>query len=194
MSPGYPVVLNLHGKRVLIIGMGREADEKSAALAACGAEITRQESRFEPGDCAGYFLVVSAGPWREDNPAIFEEAERLGILVNCVDDPPRCRFTFASIVRQGDLLLALSTQGACPALSVRLRERLQRELGPEYAEFLEMARSKRESMAKRIPDFRRRRETWYRLVDSEIICLLGEGRQEEAERRWESILEESQCA
>lgn len=193
MSAGYPVVLNLEGKRVLVIGTGREAEEKSRALAECGAEVTRQERRFQQGDCAGYFLVVAAGPWREDNPAVFEEAERLGILVNCVDDPERCRFTFASIVRQGDLLVALSTQGACPALSVRLRERLERELGPEYAEFLEMARGWRAEMARAIPDFQRRREAWYRVVDSGILGLLREGRRDEAAARWKGILEESQC-
>jgi siroheme synthase-like protein len=155
--------------------------------------VTRQERRFQPGDCAGYFLVVSAGPWREDNAAVYEEAERLGTLVNCVDDPERCRFTFASIVRQGDLLVALSTQGACPALSVRLRERLEQELGPEYAEFLEMARTRRDEMARAIPDFQERRKAWYRVVDSRILQLLREGRRDEASARWKGILEESQC-
>jgi siroheme synthase-like protein len=110
-----------------------------------------------------------------------------------VDDPPRCRFTFASIVRQGDLLVALTTQGACPALAVRLRERLQKELGPEFAEFLEMARGRREEMARRIPEFRRRKEAWYRVVDEGLLELVKAGRREEAERRWDAILEESQC-
>jgi siroheme synthase-like protein len=133
-------------------------------------------------------MVVAAALDRSRNDEIFAEAERLGILVNCVDDPAHCRFTFASIVRQGDLLIALSTQGACPALSVRLRERLERDLGPEYAEFLEIVRSLRTRVAQEIPDFGRRREVWYQLVDSPALGLLREGRRPEAIALIESII------
>lgn len=187
MATGYPIVLNLAGKRVLVLGSGREADEKSCALAAAGAEVVRVET-YHPGVCEGFFMAVAAGPDRSHNNEIFAEAERLGILVNCVDDPAHCRFTFASIVRQGDLLIALSTQGACPALSVRLRERLERELGPEYAAFLEIVRSLRTRIAQEIPDFSRRREIWYQLVDSPALELLREGRAEEVTALIESII------
>jgi precorrin-2 dehydrogenase/sirohydrochlorin ferrochelatase len=188
MSKGYPVVLQLEGKRVLVLGQGREAEEKSSALAECGALVTRIERPFQAGDCEGFFLVVAASPDRSQNAAVFAEAERLGILVNCVDDPPHCRFTFASIHRQGDLLLAVSTQGACPALAVRLRQRLAAELGPEYAEFLELMRELRSRMARTFPNFSKRREIWYRLVDSPALALLREGRKDEALALIESIL------
>lgn len=182
MTQGYPIVLNLAAKRVLVIGSGREAEEKSRALEECGAQVTRQARSFQPGDCAGFFLVVAAGPDRAQNQQVFDEAERLGILVNCVDDPPRCRFTFASIVRRGDLLAALSTQGACPALSVRLRERLEKEWGPEYEAFLEIARQLREGLAQACPDFSERKRRWYAIVDSPALELLRAGRRDEAEQ------------
>ena len=165
MPQGYPIIVDLTGKRVLVLGEGREADEKSAALAACGAVVERR-LQYEPGSLSGYFLAVGASADRSRNAEIFAEAESLGVLVNCIDDPPHCRFTFASIVRRGELLIAISTGGVCPALAVRLREQFERDLGPEYEEFLILARSLREKLAAAVPDFQRRKAIWYAMVDA----------------------------
>lgn len=183
----YPIFLDVNGKLCLVLGSGREAEEKSAALARAGAVVHRRE-RYENRAFAGYFAVISAGPDRSENAAIFAEAERLGILVCCVDDPPHCRFTFGSLVRRGELVIAISTGGACPALAVRLRERFERELGPEYAEFLQLARRLRGRLAEAVPDFAERRRLWYALVDSEILAHYKEGDAEAAERALQSIL------
>lgn len=165
MPQGYPIILNMTGARVLVLGAGREADEKSAALAECGAVVERRPG-YEPGTISGYLLVVAASPDRSRNGEIFAEAERLGVLINCIDDPPHCRFTFASIVRRGELLIAISTGGACPALAVRLREQMEREYGPEYEEFLVKARGLREKLAGAVPDFQERKRVWYEMVDA----------------------------
>ena len=165
MPQGYPIILDLTGAPVLVLGEGREADEKSAALESCGAIVERRPD-YEPGTLSGYLLVVAASPDRSRNAEIFAEAEKLGVLINCVDDPPHCRFTFASIVRRGELLIAISTGGACPALAVRLREQLERDFGPEYEEFLVLARSLREKLADAVPDFQQRKRVWYAMVDA----------------------------
>lgn len=187
MAAGYPVFLNVDQLRCLVIGTGREAEEKSAALTDCGAQVERHEA-YTPGSLAGFSLVISAGPDRSQNAAIFAEAESLGILVNCLDDPPHCRFTFASVLRQGDLVIAISTSGACPALAVRLRERLQSQLGPEYAEFLSIARNLRQSLAEAIPDFQQRKQLWYALVDSDLIEQLRQGDQTAVQQTLQSLL------
>lgn len=165
MPQGYPIIVDVTGKRVLVLGEGREAEEKTAALAGCGAIVERR-LQYEPGTLRGYLLVVAASPDRSRNSEIFAEAERLGVLINCIDDPPHCRFTFASIVRRGELLIAISTGGACPVLAVRLREQLERDLGPEYEEFLILARSLREKLAAAVPDFQKRKRIWYAMVDA----------------------------
>lgn len=165
MPQGYPIIVDVTGARVLVLGEGREANEKCAALAECGALVERRPA-YEPGTLTGYLLVVAASPDRSRNAELFAEAERAGVLVNCVDDPAHCRFTFASIVRRGELLIAISTGGACPALAVRLREQLERDLGPEYEQFLALARSLRDKLAEAVPDFERRRAIWYALVDA----------------------------
>lgn len=178
-NAGYPVVLRLAGKHCVVFGTGHEAELKAAGLDAAGARVVRSE-RFDAALLEGAFLVVAAGPDRSENPRIFAECEARGILVNCLDDPPRCRFTYPSVHRQGDLLIAVSTSGACPALAVRLRERFEREFGSEYARFLAMCRDWRPRLADLYPDFGQRKAAWYRIVDSRALALLREGRDAEA--------------
>lgn len=187
-SAGYPVVLRLRGKRCVVIGWGHEAEQKAAGLREAGAEVVCARD-FDESLLEGAFLVVAAGPERAENPRIFAACEQRGVLANCLDDPPRCRFTYPSVHRQGDLLIAVSTSGACPALAVRLRERFEREFGGEYARFLELCRGLRERLARRYPDFGERKGVWYRIVDSAALRLMGEGRDEEARAEVERIVE-----
>ena len=105
-----------------------------------------------------------------------------------MDDVEHCDFIAGSVVRRGPLTVAISTGGCAPALAVRLREWLQRELGPEYATFLEMMRTVREPMARRYADFDERRTRWYELVDSDIIEHLRAGRTEVARGRLAQLI------
>lgn len=176
---GYPVVLRLAGKRCVVFGTGHEAETKAAGLREVGAVVVSAE-KYDAALIEGSALVVAAGPDRTENPRIFADCEARGILVNCLDDPPRCRFTYPSVHRQGDLLIAVSTSGACPALAVRLRERFAREFGEEYGRFLRMCRGWREKLVKRYPKFGERKAVWYRIVDSRALGLLKEGKEAEA--------------
>lgn len=184
---GFPIVLQLAGKRCVVVGTGREADQKAADLREAGAAVVDSET-WSDSLLDGAFLVVAAGPDRSVNPQIYAACERSGVLVNCLDDPAYCRFTYPSVHRQGDLLIAVSTSGACPALAVRLRERFEREFGPEYAAFLEICRGLRDRLAGAIPDFQSRKAIWYRIVDSPALSLLKHGRRAEAEQEIDDLL------
>lgn len=175
----YPVMLRLEGRRVVFVGGGRETEEKVLGLVEAGAEVTlisphehpplpvRWEKRaYREGDLEGAWLVFCHLPDPAGHAPIFAEAERRGIWCNAVDDPPHCAFTMPAVHRQGELVVAVSTQGVAPALSARLRQRFARELGPEYAAFLERARTLRGEIQQRYPTFAERREAWYRVVDA----------------------------
>lgn len=187
MKLGYPVVLDVEGRRCLVLGSGREAEEKAASLEECGAAVERR-ALYEPGCLDGVYLVVAAGLGDERNERIFEEAEKRGVLVNCLDDPAHSRFIYPSVMRRGLLSVSVSTEGACPALSVRLKERLEGEFGEEYAEFLELARRLRADLAQTGASFNERRRRWYEVVDGEALALLREGRRAEAMRLMRAIL------
>lgn len=200
----YPIFLNnLKRRRCLVIGGNHEAERKALGLLECdadvevispsvtdklreladGGRIRWTERDYREGDVAGAFLVIVS----ETNPPktrpIFEEAERENVLINAMDDVPHCTFVAGSVVRRGHLTISISSSGAAPALSVRLREEFEERFGPEYEVFLDWMAALRDPMARYFPDFDTRRAVWYQIVDSDILSLLREGREDEARAR-----------
>ncbi|HYN21909.1 MAG TPA: bifunctional precorrin-2 dehydrogenase/sirohydrochlorin ferrochelatase [Thermoanaerobaculia bacterium] len=184
----YPVFLDLRGRPCLVIGSGALAEEKVQGLLAAGAVVTHRPDGYQDGDLEGMFLAIVCGQPPEIAETVWQEASRRGVLLNTVDDPPRCGFIAPAIVRRGDLAVAISTNGKAPALAVRLRQRLEGELGEEYGRFLELAGTVRAPLAAQRPDFAERRELWYRLVDSDVLDLLREGEDAAARDRFAEIL------
>ena len=208
MNFRFPIFLDLTGKKCLVAGEGYEVPQKVQALVDASASVVyvnphadpkiealfeagliRWERReFSPEDLTDCFLVISD---REDNSEIFRLAEERRILCNSVDDPPNCRFSFGSLHRQGDLTIAISTNGWAPAVAVRLKEKLQREVGPEYGVFLALLKSVRPEITSRIADFGTRRELWYRIVDSDVLQLLRAGQIERAEAKIRRMIDDT---
>ena len=204
----YPVFLDLRDRRCVVVGGDAAAASKVEGLLAAGARVTVIAPRLEPalearvasgavhhlargyrrGDLEGAFLALSVLTDPMVNQPFWKEAETLGIPANVMDDVPRCSFIAPSIVRRGDLCVAVSTSGRAPALAVRIREWLERVFGPEHARFLELAGRAREPLARARPDLAERRELWYRLVDSDVIELLARGDEEAAVARIEEVL------
>jgi len=201
----FAAFLDLTDKPCLVIGAGPLAGPKVEALLRARARVTvlapaldehLDTARFawiardyQPGDLRGYFLAIAARDDTTRNAEIFAEGEAAGVLVNCHDDPKHSRFIFPALHRQGRLTVAISTDGACPALAVRMRNRIAAEAGAEYAEFLEMMAAMRDRIAKLEPDFERRRRLWYALVDSPALALLRDGRSGEARAAIDAILD-----
>ena len=195
MNTYYPVYIELRDQPCVVIGGGKIAEGKVEGLLAVQAkvtviapeftshlhhlaeqnQITYISRKYQPGDLAGAFMVICATDQAEINHQVWQEATANHQLVNVVDDTPRCNFIAPSILRKGDLTIAISTSGKAPALAVRLKERFQRELGPEYERFLELAGELREPLARHVPDFETRKALWYELVDSEILNTLARG-------------------
>lgn len=191
----YPVYLQLQSQPCIVIGGGKIAEDKVDGLLAAGAQVTvispdltprlsqrvRQrkvahiQRTYRRGDLIGAFVVISATDRREINQDVWEEATANGQLINVVDDTPHCNFIAPAVLRNGDLTIAISTGGKAPALAVRLKERLQEQLGPEYARFLDLAGELRAQLAEHIPDFETRKTLWYELVDSDVLELLARG-------------------
>lgn len=195
MNTYYPVYIQLREQPCVVIGGGKIAEGKVEGLLAVQAnvtviapeltphlqelveaqQITYLARTYQPGDLTGAFLVICATDQTAINHQVWQEATANRQLVNVVDDTPRCNFIAPSILRKGDLTIAISTSGKAPALAVRLKERFQRELGPEYERFLELAGELREPLAQHVPDFETRKALWYELVDSEILEVLARG-------------------
>ncbi len=186
----YPAMLNLNGRAVLFIGGGWETAIKVRGLLEVGARVTLYSEHthpeleglagitwhrraYQPGDMAGFWLVMSHPVDKAFNHAVFDEAEACGILCNCVDDPERCHFILPSVVRRGDLVIGVSTSGTAPALGVRIKQRLAATYGPEYAAFLDVLRELRPGITAGFANFETRKHLWYKLVDSEALTLVS---------------------
>ena len=204
----YPVYLSLAERLVVVVGGGPVAERRVAGLLRCGArvrvvapeltaelaqqaesgEIEYRARSYRTGDLEGAALALAEPGEASRDEAFFAEAERRGIFANVEDDLEHCSFVMPALVRRGDLVVAISTSGRAPAMAVRLRERLERELGPEYGALLELAGRLRAPLARAVPGFEERRRRWYELVDSEVLVLFREGRATEARERAEQIM------
>jgi siroheme synthase-like protein len=161
----YPVSLVLAGKPCLVVGGGRVAGRKTRSLLACrapeahealgmlssdgtiaaieGAPLDVQLRAYEPGEAAGYRLVVTATGVPEVDRAVADDADRAGVWVNSADDAANCTFLLPAVHRRGPVTVAVSTSGSSPALATWLRGRIADSLGPgieELASLLEDAR------------------------------------------------------
>ena len=112
----FPAMLDLRNRPVLVVGGGKIASRKAAALVAAGAKVTCvapqvademralgvtvHERPYVAGEAAdGYWLVTVA----TDDPAVqrlvFEDGEQHRVWVNAADDPSNCSFILPAVLR-----------------------------------------------------------------------------------------------
>lgn len=196
----YPIMMDLTGRKCLIVGGGEVALRKAQSLVEAGAEVTiiapvihpilqklerihLEERGWREGDTRGYTLVFAATDDRSLNLAISDEAQRNGISVNVVDDPELCSFIVPACVRRGDLLIAITSSGASPMLSKKIRLELEEQYGPEYAEFTSLLGELRETVKQKYTQQQDREAAFDRLVNCGILELLTAGQCEEARKK-----------
>ncbi|MCX5843800.1 MAG: bifunctional precorrin-2 dehydrogenase/sirohydrochlorin ferrochelatase, partial [Deltaproteobacteria bacterium] len=107
---------------------------------------------------------------RDDvNAKISRDGRQKGILVNIVDDPDKCDFVLPSLLKQGDLLIAISTGGKSPALAKKLRKELEMSYGPEYEALLNVLGKLREKVVARGHSSDENRQLFDVVIDSDIL-------------------------
>jgi len=147
----FPVFLKLEELHLLIVGGGNVGHEKLSAvlrnspatpvivvatwfsdetreLAASYPNVRLVEKAFEPADLDGHDIVIAATGIRELSEQIKTEAKKRKILANVADTPDLCDFYLGSVVKKGDLKIAVSTNGKSPTLAKRIREYLEESL------------------------------------------------------------------
>lgn len=144
MPAYYPVNLDIRNRRCVVFGGGGAGEFKVLRLhdfeakvivispdvtdavkeIVDGDKVTWIQREYHPGDLEGAFIAIAA---LEDGPmaqAIAKEAEERNVLLNVEDVTYLCTFIFPSMVRRGDVIAAMSTGGASPALARKFRELL----------------------------------------------------------------------
>ena len=195
----YPVFLNIKDKGCVVCGGGEVArrkvkillehearitvispalDEELADLAKTGV-IQVLHRGYQEGDLENAFMAIAATDDQDTNLKIAGEARRKRCLINTVDDADNSDFIVPSLLRRGDITIAISTSGRSPALARKLRTRLEEEIGNEYSSLVSLigeARAEiRESGVKVDGD------TWQEALNLDVLlALLRSGKAEEA--------------
>ena len=136
---------------------------------------------------------MAASDDRELNARVARLARERGVWVNVADDPQAGDVVLPAVARRGELQIAVSTGGASPALARRLRERLEREFGPEYGDLVALLGALRaawepRAIAAGVPPAARR-AAWHAVLDLPLAELLAAGRGAEAEEQARAVLE-----
>ncbi|MGP8260899.1 MAG: bifunctional precorrin-2 dehydrogenase/sirohydrochlorin ferrochelatase [Acidobacteriaceae bacterium] len=189
----FPIFLKLTGRPCIVIGAGDIAESKIDSLRAAEARVTviapavsariaamaeagevvLHQREYATGDLAGQFLAVAATNDTVVNRAVFAEAQATGVLINAVDDPPFCDFYFPSVVRRGELQIAISTAGASPALAQRLRKEIDAQLPLDTGEWLAELGNLRREILQREPANEARRELLHQLAARDLCGFDG---------------------
>lgn len=192
----YPMFVDLEGRRCLVVGGGPIATEKVEKLLEHGAvvrlvtpqltpELERmvnegaigeyREGTYRPEDLDGCFLVIAATNLDPINRMVWQDAEARNMVCNVVDVPPLCNFIVPSIVRRGELALAISTGGASPVVAKHIRRQLDEMYGPEWEALVSLLRDVRDELKVRYLDMPSRRDAVEQLMQTDIIQRLADG-------------------
>jgi precorrin-2 dehydrogenase/sirohydrochlorin ferrochelatase len=196
----YPIIVELKDKKIIVVGGGNVAQRKVMTLVDCGADVhiiskelspllkvyekerkvSIQGTEFKEDELNGAYMVIAATDDPIENSRIGKSAKKRGILVNVVDQPDDCNFIVPSIVKRGDLIIAVSTSGKSPALARKLRKELESLYGKEYEDYLNLMGGLRKEIITKGGSSDENREIFTLLVDSPLFELICEG-------EWEKI-------
>lgn len=186
-----PVMLDVTGRRCVIVGGGRVAARRASTLHEAGARVLVVAPRvdihianvgvevrqrvFEPGDLDGALLVVVATDNREVNEAIHQAARDRGVLVNRADDADQADLTFMTAHHSGPLTVAVHTGGASASAAVRIRDDLAGQLDAGWGVLLTHAKVARKRIQAAIDDPTKRTALLRRLTDDTAMHALQTG-------------------
>ncbi|WP_339811764.1 bifunctional precorrin-2 dehydrogenase/sirohydrochlorin ferrochelatase [uncultured Imperialibacter sp.] len=184
----FPVFLKLENFNTLLVGGGNVGLEKLTALlvnnplanvtvvadryleeteklAKSSPNVVLTYRKFEFDDLNNKQLVILATDNFELHKEIKLKTTELGILTNVADTPALCDFYLGSIVRKGDLKIAISTNGKSPTLAKRMRQYLEEAIPDSMQSLLDNMKTFRDKLK---GDFSKKLEVLNDLTSSMI--------------------------
>jgi uroporphyrin-III C-methyltransferase/precorrin-2 dehydrogenase/sirohydrochlorin ferrochelatase len=188
----FPLFLDLRDRLVVVVGGGPIAERKAVLVAESGARLrivaptltpalaaARNDGRiehvqreFEADDVIGARFVIAATSDHGANRLVAAAAERLGVIVNVVDDLELSTGILPAIVDRSPIVIAVSTGGTAPALARRIRARLETVVDESLGRFAAFAAAWRGRIRAAIPDLSERRRFYDWLIDGPVAGLV----------------------
>jgi len=202
MSTYYPIFLNIQGRKCVVVGGGEVAERKARALAEQGASVTVISARvcnglaqlaeqgtiqisrrdFQSGDLEDALIAIAATDDPMVNMEVAREGRVRGVLTNVVDAPEHSDFIVPSLVRRGDISIAVSTGGKSPALARRIRTELEQSFASEYASLALLISEVRQELKR--DEIHVDGNAWQRSLDLEpLLDMLKKGEFEQAKQK-----------
>ncbi len=200
----YPIMLHLAGRRCVVVGARPVGTRKARSLARCGARVRLVDPQapeapgegieplprpYAPDLLAGAVLVFACTDDAALNARIAGDARRAGALANAADQPDDCDFFVPAVAGDGEVVLAVGTGGAAPALARRLSGELAAALPPRVGEFAAALAAARKLVRRRCDDRRRRRRILTELAGPGGYKLFAAGGRPALLDRAERLLE-----
>lgn len=203
----YATFLDLTGKPCLVVGGGPETAAKVRGLRDAGAVVTVvgdgvagltvalepgddlivEERPFTEADLDSRVLVIDTSGDDASGARVATAARARGVLVNVLDRPKWCDFIAPALVRRGPLQVAISTGGRSPFMAAEVRRRLEKELGEEHGELVELVGLLRDRLRAEGVPLETQNRVYARIPGSSALEMLRQGRREAAAAELEAL-------
>lgn len=120
----FPLFVDLHGKKAVVVGGGHIGGKRAETLAQFGATVTVIDPKpitldgvtviqrgYQQGDLAGAYLCLAATHDPVLNRTVATHGKAVGALVNVADDPTLCDFFFPALCQSEDMVVGLVSDG-----------------------------------------------------------------------------------
>jgi precorrin-2 dehydrogenase/sirohydrochlorin ferrochelatase len=189
MSAFYPIMLKMEGREAFVIGGGKVAERKIYGLLNAKAKVTiispavtiglRElikegkcrwlQKEFEAIDIEKAFIVIAATNDREINLLVYHSLAPHQ-LINVVDRPDLSNFHVPSIIRRGKFYITISTSGASPILTKKIKRKLEKEFNPEYGNYVDFLFNSRQFILKHIHNEEDKQRLLEEITSDAFLC------------------------
>jgi precorrin-2 dehydrogenase/sirohydrochlorin ferrochelatase len=201
-------MLNLEGRRCLLVGGGGVTARRVPGLLEASAAVTIISPALHPDlealDAAGQIMVLrrpytagdvanlhpalvfAATDSAEVNQQVAEEARQINIWVSMADDAAAGDFDVPAVTRRGPITLALST--GAPALTAHLRPLLEAAVGEEYVLLAGWMADARADVRASFETQGERAALWRSVLESPILEKLRAGQADTAKAIFDQLV------
>ena len=180
----FPFMVEVEGMRCLIVGGGKIAYHKLVIMRRFGVqlcvtapeicgkirelakdfpELKLVERGFRESDLEDADIVIAATNDKALNHFVSVLCREKRIPVNAVDQKEDCSFVFPAMIKDEELVIAVSTGGNSPAAAGVLKRRIQEQLPEGIAAWIGQMGDYRDYVRERVHSSEERKKVYYEL-------------------------------
>ncbi|MEM7240805.1 MAG: NAD(P)-dependent oxidoreductase [Pseudomonadota bacterium] len=201
----FPMFLKMKDRKVVIIGGGEAAAQKTRLILKTEAKIllvadelneelqgyvdqgkvTHHPDAVTPALLQEAIITFSATEDAQQGAYHAALARPVGALINVVDEPDHCEAITPAIVDRDPVVVAIGTEGKGPVLGRLTKRDIEIMLEPKLGELVDFAGRMRIAVAEKIKPALRR-EFWRWVFDGQPRQLFAQGKEKDAYQLIES--------